>query len=354
MSTISLAAVARALDTMLDGQMTAQARIAAHLIAAEEAAGRDAARVVATLDAIAADTVIDEVWITDERGVVYLTNVRDEAGAPMPFEFYPDPAIQPQASAFHTLLSFPVDADGVVTQAAQVREIDHEVYKYVGVSGVDRRRIVQVGNALAFEEQASSQAYTSPVMTAVLAAFGEPDLLSSSHTNRLAEIRAVFEAILGRQMVVQAALVDAFVAGAEAAGWPVAEIDGRLRRIVRSSPTGEINVAAADGETIYASGATAPAGAASDDRAAGPPADEARGVAELPIAPRLSDGALYKYVKAASPRSDRVVRVGLPIDEGSLVSPPIRRGRRGLTVRTRRRGRGWAAGRSGVGAGGPG
>ena len=321
MNTISLADVARGLDRMLDGQMTAQARIAAHLVAAEEAAGHDAPRIVEALDAVAADTVLDEVWISDEHGVVYLTNVRDEAGAPMPFEFYPDPAIQPQASAFHALLAASVDSDAVVAQAAQVREIDYEVYKYVGVGGVDRRRIVQVGNALAFEEQAPSDAYTSPVMTAVLAAFGEPELLSSSHTDRLAEIRAVFEAILGRQMVVQAALVDAFVAGAEAAGWPAEEIDGRLRRIVRSSPTGEIDVAAADGETVYASGSAAPAGDASDDRAAGPPADEARRVSEHPVAPRPSDGALYKYVTAAAPRSDRVVRVGLPIDDGSLVSP---------------------------------
>ena len=308
MTTISLADVARALDRMLDGQMTAQARIAAHLVAAEEAAGHDPARIIGALDAVAADTVLDEVWISDERGVVYLTNVRDDSGAPMPFEFYPDPAIQPQAWEFHALLSFPVDGDGVVAQAAQVREIDNEVYKYVGVSGVDRRRIVQVGNALAFEEQAPSDAYTSPVMTAVLAAFGEPELLSASHTDRLAEIRPVFEAILGRQMAVQAALVDALVAGGEAAGWPAAEIDGRLRRIVRSSPTGEIHVLAPGGDAIYGSGPV-------DDGDAG------RGVAEHPVAPRASDGALYKYVTAAGTGSNRVVRVGLPIDDGSLVSP---------------------------------
>ena len=312
MRTISLAAVARALDTMLDGQMTAQARIAAHLVAAEEAAGHDAARFIEILDAVAADTVLDEVWITDERGVVYLTNVRDDSGAPMPFEFYPDPALQPQAWEFHALLSLPVDADGVVAQAAQVREIDNEVYKYVGVSGVDRRRIVQVGNALAFEEQAPSDAYTSPVMTAVLAAFGEPDLLSAAHTDKLAEIRPVFEAILGRQMVVQATLVDAFVAGAEAAGWPPDEVDARLRRIVRSTPTGEIRVLAPGGAT-YSSGP--------GNGGVGRSAAEGRSVTEHPIAPRASDGALYKYVEAVGAGSGRVVRVGLPIDDGSLVSP---------------------------------
>ena len=312
MNTISLADVARGLDRMLDGQMTAQARIAAHLVAAEEAAGHDAARIIETLDAVAAETVLDEVWISDEHGVVHVTNVRDDSGAPMPFEFFPDPAVQPQAWEFHALLASPIDSDAVVAQAAQVREIDYEVYKYVGVGGVDRRRIVQVGNALAFEEQAPSDAYTSPVMTAVLAAFGEPELLSSSHTDRLAEVRAVFEAILGRQMVVQAALVDALVAGAEAAGWPAEEIDGRLRRIVRSSPTGEIHVLASSGGSIYTSGSA-------DGGAAGPWAAEGQRVAEHPIAPRASDGALCKHVTVTG--ADRVVRVGLPIDDGSLVSP---------------------------------
>ncbi len=315
MSTISLATVAQALDAMLDGQMTAQARIAAHLVAAEEAAGHDAAQFIETLDAIAADTVLDEVWISDERGVVYLTNVRNEAGAPMPFEFFPDPAIQPQASAFYALLSSPVDGDGVVIQAAQVREIDYEVYKYVGVSGVDRRRIVQIGNALAFEEQAPSDAYSSPVMTAVLAAFGEPELLSSSHTDRVSEIQVVFEAILGRQMVVQAALVEAFVAAAEAAGWPAEEIDGRLGRIVRSSPTGEIHVLGPAGVPVYTSGR----GPAVD--APGSPPDESRRIVEHTIAPRTSDGVLCKYVTVTGAGTDRVVRVGFPIDDGSPVSP---------------------------------
>ena len=325
MSKISLATVARALDTMLDGQMTAQARIAAQLVAAEEAAGRPAPRLIETLDVIAASTVLDEIWISDERGVVHLTNARDETGAPMPFRFQADPAVQPQASAFHPLLASPLDGDDVVAQAAQVREIDNEVYKYVGVGGVDRHRIVQVGTALAFEEQALGDAYTSPVMTAVLAAFGEPELLSSSHTCRLAEIRAVFEGILGLQMVVQAVLVDAFAVGAEAAGWPAAEIDGRLRRIVRSSPTGEIDVLAPGGDPVYTSrpataAGGAPAGPAGDG-APGPLPDESRRVAEHPIASRAPDGALYKYVTVAGARSARFVRVGFPIDDRSLVSP---------------------------------
>ena len=96
--------------------------------------------------------------------------------------------------------------DGV-RPAPQGREIDHRVYKYAGVSGVDRQRIVQVGNALAFEEQVRQRnAYASPVMTSVLAAFDMPELLRDAATNEFDEIRLIFEEILGQQLIVQATL----------------------------------------------------------------------------------------------------------------------------------------------------
>ncbi len=323
---ISLVNVARALDAMLDGQMTAQARIAAHLVAAAEAAGHDAGRVIETLDAIAANTVLDEIWITDEQGFAYLTNIRDETGAQVPFRFHPDPAVQPQASSFYVLLASPLDSDDVITQPAQVREIDQEVYKYVGVSGVDRHRIVQVGNALAFEEQVIlSGAYTSPVMTAMLAAFGEPELLSNAYTNQLDDIRTVFEGILGQQMIVQATLGDYFVAGAEENGWLTEEINSRLRRIVNSTPIGEIRIAALSGEVVYSSlpshrAGNSPAGLLRADDL-GPLMDGTKQVMDHPTAPRASDGTLYKYVTVASANSPRLVQVGLPIEDSSLVSP---------------------------------
>ena len=319
MSDISLAEIARTLDAMLGDQMAAQARIAAHLVAAAEAAGHDAARVIATFDDVAGSTALDEVWITDEQVVACITNVRDETGAPRPFRFDPDPAIQPQASEFHALLAAPVESDGLIAQRARVREIDYEIYKYVGVSGVDRPRIVQVGSALAFEEQALlSNAYTSPVMTAVMAAFGEPDLLSNARTDRLAEIRDVFEAILGPQMIVQAALADRFTACAEEAGWPAAEIDGRLQRIVNSTVIGELHVAAPDGGAVYTS-LPAP-----DE--SGAPADllpdGSQRALERPIAPRAAGGgALWKWVATAGDRPARVVQVGLPVSDDALVSP---------------------------------
>ena len=153
MGEISLANVARTLDATLDSQMTAQARIAAEMVAAAEAAAYEPARINTILDAITQDTVIDEFWITDEVGFSYLTNVKDDAGARVPFRFNPDPAVQPQASKFFVLLAAPPDDDGFIVQPAVVREIDSDIVKYVGVGGIDKSRIVQIGNIFNFGDQ---------------------------------------------------------------------------------------------------------------------------------------------------------------------------------------------------------
>src|SRR5438034_10744678 len=81
---------------------------------------------------------IAEFWITDSSGHAYLTNTGID------FTFSPDPAKQPQASAFWPLISGGKD---IVIQDARKREIDNRVFKYVGVAGVDKPRIVQVGVA---------------------------------------------------------------------------------------------------------------------------------------------------------------------------------------------------------------
>ena len=346
MGEISLANVARTLDAMLDGQMTAQARIAAHLVAAAEAAGHDSAHVIETLDAIAANTVLDEIWITDEQGFAYLTNVRDETGVLVPFQFNPDPAVQPQASQFYVLLASPFDSDDVITQPAQVREIDQEVYKYVGVSGVDQHRIVQVGNALAFDEQeVMSNTYTSPVMTAVMAAFGEPEMLSNAYTSQLDEIRTVFEGILGKQMIVQATLVDYFVAVTKEDGWSTEEINSRLRRIVNSTTIGEIHIVALSGDVVYTSllsplASNSPVGLLRADDL-GPLVNGTKQAVDHPTAPRASDGTIYKYVTVAGANSPRFVQVGLPIEGSSPVfprfsaTPSAVRGHAGPVVRRR-------------------
>lgn len=324
-SEISLADVARSLDALMNAQMTGQARIVAHLVAAAEAAGEEPARIIRTLESVAAATAADEFWITDECGAVYLTTVRDENGAPVPFQFNPDPEVQPQASAFHRLLASPLDSDDVVAQEAQVREIDNGVFKYVGVSGVDRHRIVQAGSALAFEEQVrTSHTYTSPVMTSVLAAFEVPELLEDTFTSEFDEIRPVFEEILRQQMVVQAVLAERFAAAAVEAGWSAAGINGRLRRIVRSSPIGEIHVVNRDRDVRFTSLDPVPDDLP-DAGDLGPLMDGSQQIIDQPTAPRPSDGAMYKYVASAAAGSPRIVQVGQHIPDSSPVSPRFQR-----------------------------
>ena len=58
------------------------------------------------------------------------------------FTFSPDPANQPQASAFWPLID---GSKKIIIQEARKREIDDKVFKYVGVAGIDRPRIVEVG-----------------------------------------------------------------------------------------------------------------------------------------------------------------------------------------------------------------
>ena len=215
-----------------------------------------------------------------------------------------------------------------------MREIDNEVFKHVGVAGVDRRRIVQVGNALAFEEQAlQGGVYTSPVMTAVLAAFSEPDLLASARTSEFAEIRSVFEGLLGQQMIVQATLAGCFVTAAEAAGWGTVETGGRLRRIVRSTAIGEIDVAATE-VGVVCSSRTSPRPSAvaglphGDDL--GPILEGAARVVEHPTGARAADGAMWKYVTVANADKSRLASAGRPADRRQLagVAPLQRRASR--------------------------
>jgi adenylate cyclase len=116
--------------------MVGEAMLAAQFVAAAEKNGMTASAINAVLKDIAANSAIQEFWITDSSGHAYLTNTGVD------FTFSPDAAKQPQASAFWPLIT---GAKKVVIQAARKREIDNQIFKYVGVAGVDKPRIVQVG-----------------------------------------------------------------------------------------------------------------------------------------------------------------------------------------------------------------
>ena len=116
--------------------MVAQALLAAHFVALAEKAGMKPAEINAILKSVADKSAKQEFWITDPAGRAYLTNTGVD------FSFSPDPAKEPQASAFWPLIT---GSKEVVIQDARKREIDDKIFKYVGVAGVDKARIVQVG-----------------------------------------------------------------------------------------------------------------------------------------------------------------------------------------------------------------
>ena len=133
---IGLPAQAADCEAIVAKYMVGQALLAANYVAAAEKAGMKPAEINAALKDIAARSSIEEFWITDSSGRAYLTNTGID------FTFDRDPARQPQASAFWPLIA---GTATVVVQPAQKREIDNRVFKYVGVAGVDKPRIVQVG-----------------------------------------------------------------------------------------------------------------------------------------------------------------------------------------------------------------
>jgi hypothetical protein len=116
--------------------MVGVALLAAQFVALAEKTGMKPGEINAILKSIAEKSAVQEFWITDSSGHAYLTNTGID------FTFSPDPAKQPQASAFWPLLT---GAKQIVIQNARRREIDDRVFKYVGVAGVDKPRIVQVG-----------------------------------------------------------------------------------------------------------------------------------------------------------------------------------------------------------------
>ncbi len=124
-------------EQVIGDQMVAQATILAHFVGAAEQAGLSPEEINERLRRIVDQTILDELWITDERGYAYLHNIEF-----IEFTFSSDPNEQPQAHKFWPLLG---GEKKVVVQEAMKREIDERVFKYVGVTGIDKPRIVEVG-----------------------------------------------------------------------------------------------------------------------------------------------------------------------------------------------------------------
>lgn len=128
----------RRAEELVGSQMLVQAALAAHFVdVAENRASMGPEEIRARLKDVAQRTAVDEFWITDEAGAAYLRNRVD-----IDFTFPDAPTARDQGHVFRRLLE---SRDGQLVQDAMPRELDGEVFKYAGVSGLDRPRIVQVG-----------------------------------------------------------------------------------------------------------------------------------------------------------------------------------------------------------------
>lgn len=115
-------------DNLLNLHMTAQAKLMALLIE------RRPDITLEQMQELGEKIHIAEIWITDENGVVELTNVKGGKG----FTFQNEG----QTAPFLRILSNP---DLVVTSPPALRTLDNRVFKYVGVGRKDKTGILQVG-----------------------------------------------------------------------------------------------------------------------------------------------------------------------------------------------------------------
>ena len=126
-----------ALENFHSRHMVAEAMLTAHFVAAALKAGMERDEINAVLTRVAERSAVTEFWVSNEKGRVVFTNVKG-----IDFTFPTDPEAGTQAAPFAALLD---GSRTVVKQESRPREADRKVFKYVGVAGVDRPRIVQVG-----------------------------------------------------------------------------------------------------------------------------------------------------------------------------------------------------------------
>ncbi|MFJ8245986.1 methyl-accepting chemotaxis protein [Peribacillus asahii] len=101
---------------------------------------------------------IDEFWVTDQHGNTILTNMAKKVD----FNFSSDP--DGQAYEFMKLIS---GKESVVTQKAIERSVDGKLYKFVGVTGWNDKRIVQVGRDGAMLQELDQQIGITPMIASL-------------------------------------------------------------------------------------------------------------------------------------------------------------------------------------------
>ena len=124
-------------DESVSKHMVAEAMLTSHFIDAALRAGMSQDEINAVLTKIAEQSIISEFWVSDEGGKFEFTKFPH-----VDFKFPTDSSGTSQAASFAVLLD---GSETVVVQEWMERELDGKSYKYVGVSGTDKSRIVQIG-----------------------------------------------------------------------------------------------------------------------------------------------------------------------------------------------------------------
>ena len=136
-------------ENAMGEQMLGHALTASRFVALAEKAGYTPTQITQMLKEVTQKSTVQEFWVTDPQGHAYI-----HTAPGIDFTFSPDPKKQPQASAFYDLLTGKKEK---VVQRATKREVDDKVFKYVGVKGTDKPRIVQVGSTLEVLQQLDEQ-----------------------------------------------------------------------------------------------------------------------------------------------------------------------------------------------------
>ncbi len=119
------------MEKVLDGMMTTVCRMITKLLDSGSFSLEQK-----NLEEFAGWVGIDEIYITDAEAVTVGSNL----GAAYGWQFPNDP--KAQAFVFRKLIE---SKDGVVTQPIKSRDLDSQMFKFVGVSRTDQPGIVQVG-----------------------------------------------------------------------------------------------------------------------------------------------------------------------------------------------------------------
>ena len=148
-------------EDMISQHMVVAATAISELVAVAEKCGLTTKQINERLTRIDDKTILDEVWVTDDKGFSKL-----HTGHSPDFQFKPSATDQPQAHEFWDLLT---GAKSVVIQSVQKREVDDQRFKYVGVAGVDKPRIVEVGYKAAYFDQLKDKIGVQRVVDSLLA-----------------------------------------------------------------------------------------------------------------------------------------------------------------------------------------